>query len=61
MLIIFFDIKGIVHKDFVPAGQTVNSAHYCDGLRRLRENVPRLRPELWQQKNWRLQLPDIIL
>jgi hypothetical protein len=30
MLIIFFDIKEIVHKEFVLAGQIVNSAHYCD-------------------------------
>jgi hypothetical protein len=30
MLIIFFDIKRIVHKEIVPAGQTVNSAYYCD-------------------------------
>jgi hypothetical protein len=30
MLIIFFDIKGIVHKEFVLAGQTVNSAYNCD-------------------------------
>jgi hypothetical protein len=30
MLIIFFDIKGIVHKKFVLAGQTVDSAYYCD-------------------------------
>jgi hypothetical protein len=29
-LIIFFDIKGIVHKEFVMAGQTVNSAYCCD-------------------------------
>jgi histone-lysine N-methyltransferase SETMAR len=28
MLIIFFDIKGIVHKEFILAGQTVNSAYY---------------------------------
>jgi hypothetical protein len=28
MLIVFFDIKGIVHKEFVLAGQTVNSAYY---------------------------------
>jgi hypothetical protein len=28
MLIIFFDIKEIVHKEFVLAGQTVNSACY---------------------------------
>jgi hypothetical protein len=32
MLIIFFDIKQIVHKEFVLAGQTVNSAYYCDVL-----------------------------
>jgi hypothetical protein len=29
LLIIFFDIKGIVHKEFALAGQTVNSAYYC--------------------------------
>jgi hypothetical protein len=29
MLIIFFDIKGIVHKEFVLAGHMVNSAYYC--------------------------------
>jgi hypothetical protein len=28
-----------------------NSASYCDDLRRLCENVRRLRPELWRQKN----------
>jgi hypothetical protein len=33
MLIIFFDIKGIVLKEFVLEGQTVNSAHYSDVLR----------------------------
>jgi hypothetical protein len=30
MVIIFFDIKGIVHKEFVLAGQTFISAYYCD-------------------------------
>jgi hypothetical protein len=46
MLVIFFDIKGIAHKQFVLAGRTLNSAYYCDVLRRLRENEGRLRPEL---------------
>jgi hypothetical protein len=50
MLIIFFDIKGIVHKEFVLADQTVNSAYCCDVLRGLCENVRRLRPEFWLQK-----------
>jgi hypothetical protein len=30
MLIIFFDIKGTVHKESVLVGQTVNSTYYCD-------------------------------
>jgi hypothetical protein len=32
MLIIFLDIKGSVHKEFVLAYHTANSAHYCDVL-----------------------------
>jgi hypothetical protein len=30
MFITFFEIKGIVHKEFDPEGQTVSSAYYCD-------------------------------
>jgi hypothetical protein len=30
MLIILFDIKGIVHKEFVLANQTANPAYYSD-------------------------------
>jgi hypothetical protein len=26
----FLDIKGIVHKEFILADQTVNSTYYCD-------------------------------
>jgi hypothetical protein len=39
MIIIFFNINGIVHKEFVLAGQTVNSSYYCDVLSLLCENV----------------------
>jgi hypothetical protein len=53
MLIIFLDIQGIVHKEFVPEGQTVHSACYWH-LWWLCENVQRLRTELWWQKNWML-------
>jgi hypothetical protein len=51
LLVIFFDITGIVHTEFVLAGKEVNSTYYCDILWRLRENVRRLPPELWRQKN----------
>jgi hypothetical protein len=60
MLFIFFGLKGIVHKEFVLASRTVNSAYshigwyYCHVLRRLRENVIRFLPELLLQKNWQL-------
>ena len=37
MLICFFDQEGIVHREFVPPGMTVNADFYCDVLRRLRE------------------------
>jgi hypothetical protein len=30
MLVIFFAIKGIIHKEFVLVGQAVKSAYYCD-------------------------------
>jgi hypothetical protein len=55
MLIIFFNIKGIVHKEFILADQTVKLVYYCDVLWRLRGNVRKLRPELWRQNNWLLQ------
>jgi hypothetical protein len=53
-LIILFDNKGIVYKEFVLAGKTVNSAYYCDVLWRLCDNALRLCSELWRQKNWLL-------
>ena len=51
MLICFFDQEGIVHREFVPPGMTVNADFYCDVLRRLRENVRRKRPHKWQNQN----------
>jgi hypothetical protein len=40
MLIIFFAIKEIVHKEFILAGQTVNSAHYCDCMKMCEDFAP---------------------
>lgn len=36
MLIAFFDQNGLIHKEFVPPGQTVNSDFYISVLNRLR-------------------------
>jgi len=35
MLLTFFDIRGIVHYEFVPNGQTVNQVYYLEVLERL--------------------------
>jgi len=39
MLISFFNANGIVHKEFVPPGQTVNQQFYLQVLKRLRNSV----------------------
>ena len=39
MMIVFFDIRGIVHVDWVPEGQTVNQQYYRSVLTTLREGV----------------------
>ena len=54
MLIIFFDFQGIVHKEFVPPGQTVNGNFYCELLRRVRKNVRGKQPEMWKNRDWLL-------
>ena len=42
----FFDIRGIVHYEFVPTGQTVNQVYYMEVLERLREKVRRYDPKI---------------
>jgi len=39
LLICFFDIKGLVHFEFVPQGQTVNQLFYLEVIKRLRDAV----------------------
>ncbi|KAJ8886113.1 hypothetical protein PR048_012322 [Dryococelus australis] len=46
MLIAFFGNDGIIQKEFVSAGQTVNAASYEQVLKRLLQRIRRIRPEL---------------
>jgi len=46
MLICFFDSPGVVQKEFVPQGQTVNKLYYGEVLERLRKRMHRVRPEI---------------
>src|SRR5215469_5097595 len=49
---LFFDSQGIVHKEFVPPGQTVNQTFYREVLERLRKRVARVRPGI--SRTWML-------
>ena len=51
LLIAFFFNKGIVHKDFFPAGQTINAPFYQAILNRLLQRIRRVRPELHRTVN----------
>ena len=39
VLIVFFDIRGIVHREFAPEGQTMNTGFYCSVLCCVREDI----------------------
>jgi histone-lysine N-methyltransferase SETMAR len=54
MLIAFFDSDGIIHKEFVPVGQTMNSASYEEILQRFLLRIHRARPELHRTGQWML-------
>ena len=54
MLITFFSVRGIVHSEFLPQGQTINQQDYKEILRLLLRSVCEKRGELWQDKSWLL-------
>ena len=54
MLITFFDVRSIVHSEFLPQGQTINQQVYKEILRLLLRSVREKRRELWQDKSWLL-------
>jgi hypothetical protein len=52
MLIVFFDIQSIVHKEFIPPGQTVSGKFYCEVLKQMREGIQCKLPDKWKKDNW---------
>ena len=54
MLIVFFNIQGIVHFEFLPQGQTVNQTVYKEILRHFVRSVRDKRWSLWEANAWAL-------
>jgi len=54
MLVCFYDYKGIVHKEFLPHGQTINGDVYLAILKRLMLRIQRVRPEFRETGSWSL-------
>lgn len=54
MFICFYDSKGIVHREFVPYGQTVNGEYYLGVMERLWKRILRIRPEYREPGSWHL-------
>ncbi|GBL98944.1 Histone-lysine N-methyltransferase SETMAR [Araneus ventricosus] len=54
LLIAFFDTKDLIHHEFVPSGTTVNAEFYKGVLKRLLQRIRRVRPQLYQNGQWKL-------
>jgi len=54
MLIVFFDMEGIVHYEYVPQGQTVSQQFYLQVLKRLRLAVSHKGPQKRAAGSWAL-------
>jgi len=52
MMIVFFDIRGVIYNGWVPEGQTVNQVYSKNVLTTLRERVRRRRPDMWKNASW---------
>jgi len=54
MLIVFSDMEGTVHYEYIPQGQTVNQQFYLQVLKHLRLAVSRKRPQKRAAHAWAL-------
>jgi hypothetical protein len=56
MLICFFDIRGIIHFEFVPEGTTVNQTLYVEVLKKLIDAMRRKQGDLQRDRSLILHL-----
>ncbi len=48
MAILFFDTLGVIHLEFLPRGQTIDSDFWIEVVKRLKESIRRKRPIMWK-------------
>ncbi len=48
MAILFFDTLGVVHLEFLPRGQTIDSDFWISVVKCLKESIRRKRPVMWR-------------
>jgi len=52
MFVIFFDWQGVIHKEFVPEGETINAVYYKGVIERLLNRIRRVRPGMCESGDW---------
>jgi len=52
MLVIFFDWQGVIHKEFVPEGETINAVYYKGVMGRVPNRIRHVRPGMCEYGDW---------
>jgi hypothetical protein len=52
MSVIFFDWQGVIHKEFVPEGETINAVYYKGVMERLLNRIRRVRQGMRESGDW---------
>jgi len=52
MLVIFFDWQGVIHKEFVPEGETINAVYYKVVMERLLNRIWHVRLGMCESGDW---------
>ena len=56
LLVIFFDWQGIIHKEFVLEGETINAVYYKGVMERLLNRIRHVRLGVCESGDWFLLL-----
>ena len=52
LLMIFFDWQGVIRKEFVSKGETINAVYYKGVMERLLNRIRRVRPGMCESGDW---------